>query len=190
MGVACQIAAVTQGATHVEAYVNAMADRNGPPLEELAVALEMLYGVKTGIKLEKLYELCQFVSKKSTVPISPQKGVSGANTFILNEDKFIGDILRRETFEPLSYLWEGYLPQVIGRGDYQLIWDKQTLQGERGIRAKLEIMGFEYTDEDVKRVNEVLREKIYAKTTYPMWLTEPEVDEVCRSMMKSGGDSR
>ena len=49
LGVACQIAAVTQGATHVEAYVNAMADRNGPPLEELAVALEMLYGVKTGI---------------------------------------------------------------------------------------------------------------------------------------------
>jgi isopropylmalate/homocitrate/citramalate synthase len=183
LGVAGQIAAVLAGATHVEAYTNGMADRNGPPMEELAVALEMFYGVKTGIKLEKLYDLCQFVSKKSTIPISPQKGVSGANTFILNEDKFIADFLKKETFKPLAYLWEGYLPSVIGRGDYKLIWDKQTLQGERGIRAKLEQMQLSYKDEDVKRVKDVLRERIYAKTTYPMWLEEPEVETICRTVV-------
>lgn len=181
LGVACQIAAVLRGATHVEAYVNGMSDRNAPPLEELAVALEMLYGVKTGIKLEKLYDLCQFVSKKSTIPISPQKGVTGANTFILNEDKVIADFFKKETFKPLAYIWEGYLPSVIGRGDYKLIWDKQTLQGERGIRAKLELMGLGSTEEDIKRIKEVLRERIYAKTKYPMWLEEPEVEEICRS---------
>ena len=182
LGVAGQIAAVMCGATHVEAYVNAMADRNGPPLEELAVALEMFYGVKTGINLEKLYDLCTFVSKKSTIPISPQKGVTGSNTFILNEDKFIADCLKKETFKPLAYLWEGYLPSVIGRGDYKLVWDKQTLQGERGIRAKLEQLQLKFTDEDVTRINEVLHDRIFAKTKHPMWLEEPEVEEICRSI--------
>jgi 2-isopropylmalate synthase len=183
LGVAGQIAAVLNGATHVEAYTNGMADRSGPALEELAIALEMFYGVKTGIKLEKLYDLCKFVSQKSTIPISPQKGVSGANTFILNEDKFIADFLKKETFKPLAYLWEGYLPGVIGRGDYKLIWDKQTLQGERGIRAKLDQMKLDYTDQHVKRVKEVLREQIYAKTIYPMWLEEPQVEDICRSVV-------
>jgi isopropylmalate/homocitrate/citramalate synthase len=183
LGVAGQIAAVLCGATHVEAYTNGMSDRCGPPLEELAIALEMFYGVKTGIKLEKLYDLCKFISRKSTIPISPQKGVSGANTFILNEDKFIADFLKRDAFRPLAYLWEGYLPSVIGRGDYRLIWDKQTLQGERGVRAKLEQMQLSCTDQDVRRVNEALREKIYAKKTYPMWLEEPEVEDVCRAVV-------
>jgi 2-isopropylmalate synthase len=186
LGVAAQIAAVVNGATHIEAYTNAMADRNGPPLEELAVALEMFYGVKTGIKLEKLYDLCKFVSKKSTIPISPQKGVTGANTFILNEDKFIADFLKKETFKPLAYLWEGYLPSVIGRGDYKLIWDKQTLQGERGIRAKLEQLKIDYTDDDVKHIKDILRKRIYAKTTYPMWLEEAEVENICRNAMNGG----
>jgi isopropylmalate/homocitrate/citramalate synthase len=143
----------------------------------------MFYGVKTGIKLEKLYDLCKFVSQKSTIPISPQKGVSGANTFILNEDKFIADFLKKETFKPLAYLWEGYLPSVIGRGDYKLIWDKQTLQGERGIRAKLDQMKLDHTEQDVKRIKEVLREQIYARTTYPMWLEEPQVEDICRSVV-------
>jgi isopropylmalate/homocitrate/citramalate synthase len=197
LGVAAQIAAVLNGATHIEAYTNAMADRSGPPLEELAVALEMFYGVTTGIKLEKLYDLCTFVSKKSTIPFSPQKGVTGANTFILNEDKFIADFLRKETFKPLAYLWEGYLPSVIGRGDYKLVWDKHTLQGERGIRAKLEQMNLDYTDQDIKCIKEILREKIYAKTKYPMWLEEPEVENICRSVVdgsasrtSSGAESR
>jgi 2-isopropylmalate synthase len=183
LGVASQIAAVLCGATHIEGYTNAMADRSGPPLEELAVALEMFYGVKTGIKLEKIYDLCKFVSGKSTIPISPQKGVTGGNIFLLNEDKFIADFLRKETFKPLAYLWEGYLPSVVGRGDYKLIWDKQTLQGDRGIRAKLEQMKLDYTDHDVKRIKDVLHERIYAKTTYPMWLEEPEVENVCRSVV-------
>src|SRR5207302_2934720 len=120
------------------------------------------------------YDLCRYVSKKSTVPISPQKGVTGANTFILNEDKFIADCLKKETFKPLAYMWEGYLPSVIGRGDYKLIWDKQTLQGDKGIRAKLDQLGLEYADDHVKDIKEILRERIYAKTTYPMWLEEPE----------------
>jgi isopropylmalate/homocitrate/citramalate synthase len=186
LGVAGQIAAVLCGATHVEAYTNGMSDRCGPPMEEVAIALEMFYGVKTGIKLEKLYDLCKFISQKSTIPISPQKGVSGANTFILNEDKFIADFLKKETFKPLAYLWEGYLPSVIGRGDYKLIWDKQTLQGERGIRAKLEQMQLDHTDQDIKRIKDALRERIYAKTTYPMWLEEPEVEDVCRSVIAAG----
>ncbi len=184
MGVACQVAAVLRGATHVEGYVNAMADRNGPPLDELAVALEMFYGVKTGIKLEKLYELSKYVSKKSTIPISPQKGVTGANTFLLNEDKFIADFLKKETFKPLAYMWEGFLPSVVGRGDYRLIWDKQTLLGETGIRAKLEQMGLKYTDDDVTRIKEIIRKRIYAKKQYPMWLEEPEVEDICRTSLK------
>lgn len=183
LGVAGQIAAVLTGATHVEAYTNGMADRSGPPLEEVAIALEMLYGVKTGIKLENLYDLCKFISQKSTIPISPQKGVSGANTFILNEDKFIADFLKKETFNPLAYLWEGYLPSVIGRGDYKIVWDKQTLQGERSIRAKLEQMQMACSEHDIGRIKDALREKIYEKKTYPMWLEEFQVEEICRNVI-------
>ncbi|MEW6671856.1 MAG: hypothetical protein AB1427_09130 [Thermodesulfobacteriota bacterium] len=183
LGVASQISAVLMGATHVEAYVNGMADRNGPPLEDLAVALEMFYGVKTGIKLERLYDLCKFVEQKSTLPISPLKGVTGSNNFILNEDKFIAECLLKENFTPLNYLWEGYLPNVIGRGDYKLVWDRQTIQGAKSVPAKLTQMGLKYTDDDVKQIRKIMREKIYAKTTYPMWLEESEVEEICRSVI-------
>jgi hypothetical protein len=41
------------------------------------------------------------------------------------------------------------------------------------------------SEEDVKQIKDVLRERIFAKTIYPMWLEEPEVENICRSVVEA-----
>ncbi|MEW6398872.1 MAG: pyruvate carboxyltransferase [Bacillota bacterium] len=53
----------------------------GAALEELVVALETLYGVKTGVKMEKLYELCQLTVGLAGHRLPTNKPVVGERLF-------------------------------------------------------------------------------------------------------------
>jgi len=41
------------------------------------ICLEMLYGIRTGIKMERLAEICRFMEKASGVKVQRHKAVCG-----------------------------------------------------------------------------------------------------------------
>ena len=82
LGTASTIAALKEGASVAHVTVNGIGERAGSVgLEPLAVSLEALYGVKTGIKLEKLLELSELVTKLTNFPVASNKPIVGNRLF-------------------------------------------------------------------------------------------------------------
>ncbi|MDC0598858.1 2-isopropylmalate synthase [Gammaproteobacteria bacterium] len=78
MGVATELAAVEVGASVVHSCVNGLGERTGnAAMEELVLALEVLYGIEMNYDMKKFPELFELVSKISNIPIAVNKPVGG-----------------------------------------------------------------------------------------------------------------
>lgn len=65
--------------------VNGLGDRAGnASFEEIAASLEILYGIKTRIKLEKLYALSRYVETITGIQCQRHKPVVGEMPFSKN----------------------------------------------------------------------------------------------------------
>lgn len=111
MAVANTCAAVEGGAEMIDLVVNGLGDRAGNcSMEETVMALECLYHVPTGFKLEKLMNLSRLVEKISKIALPKNKPIVGSNTFIHEADIHVAAILSgySNTFEP-------YKPELVGQ---------------------------------------------------------------------------
>src|SRR5215472_11060179 len=82
MAVATELAGVEAGAEVVHSCANGLGERTGnAALEELMVALHVLYGYDTQYQLAKLPELGDLVSRISNLPIAVNKPILGARNF-------------------------------------------------------------------------------------------------------------
>ena len=109
--VANTCAAVEGGAEIVDLVVNGLGDRAGNcSMEETVMALECMYRVNTGFKLEKLMDLSRMVEKITKIALPKNKPIVGTNTFIHEADIHVAAILSgySNTFEP-------YKPELVGQ---------------------------------------------------------------------------
>ena len=82
MAVATELAGVEAGAEVVHSCANGLGERTGnAALEELIVALHVLYGYDTQYNLAKLPELGELVSRISSFPIAAEQADSGRSQF-------------------------------------------------------------------------------------------------------------
>ncbi|MFC1803729.1 hypothetical protein ACFL0D_07175 [Thermoproteota archaeon] len=90
MAVANALGVVLGGVSVLQTTVNGMGEYSGIlPLEEVAVALPMHLGVSTGIKLDKLKSLSDFVARATGVPTSIHKPSVGEYTYSVPETEEI-----------------------------------------------------------------------------------------------------
>ena len=109
VGLANTLAGIEAGASSADVAIMGLGERTGgAPLDELAMALEGLYGVSTGIKLEALYDLSKFMERLTGVVIPPMKPVVGANCFAQKLDIHV--MLTAERPD----LLEPYEPKLVG----------------------------------------------------------------------------
>jgi isopropylmalate/homocitrate/citramalate synthase len=132
------LTAVECGAVAPHVCVNGLGERAGnASLEEVVLCLESLYGVRTGIRTERLYELSQLVEEISGVPIAANKALVGYNAFSHEAGIHTHGILAHTlTYEPLQ-------PEVVGR-TRQMILGKHT--GKAALVEKLKERGITATD--------------------------------------------
>ena len=132
------LTAVECGATAPHVCVNGLGERAGnASLEEVVMGLESLYGVKTGIRTEALYELSQLVEELSGVPIAANKALVGYNAFSHEAGIHTHGILANTlTYEPMQ-------PEVVGR-HRQMILGKHT--GKAALVEKLKERGITAPD--------------------------------------------
>jgi isopropylmalate/homocitrate/citramalate synthase len=82
LGVANTIAGLSNGAKAAHVSVNGIGESAGNvALEEVVLALMLLYGIDCGVDLEKLNEVSKLVSELSNIPIPVNKPVLGRNIF-------------------------------------------------------------------------------------------------------------
>jgi len=102
------LAAVEGGANWIDCAWLGIADRGGAVAVEEAAPLFEMYGIETGIKLEKLYDLCVFVRDAYGIDLPPWKPVVGENW---NKEEGAGHLDGAEAAEATI----GIHPRIVGR---------------------------------------------------------------------------
>lgn len=151
MAVTNSIAGLLGGATSVSTTVNGIGERAGnASLEELIMALKLLYNKDLGFNTEVINELSQIVSKYSNIPIPDSKAIVGNNVFRHESGIHVDAILQ----DPLSY--EPYLPEMIGT-KRKIVLGKHS--GRSAIEEKLDTLNLKLSDEKVKEIVTLVKQE-------------------------------
>jgi 2-isopropylmalate synthase len=109
LAVANSLAAAEAGTDQLQVCMNGIGERAGnAALEEVAVALKTMYGIETNIRLEKIYETAQLVSRLLRIPIPVNKPIIGQNAFAHESGIHTHAVITSpSTYEPIS-------PEMVG----------------------------------------------------------------------------
>ncbi len=149
MATANTVAAVQAGAREIHVTVNGLGERGGnAALEEVVLALSHFHGVKTGVKLNKLYNISKLVEHNTGVPVSPTKAVVGENAFTHGAGIHTHGVLAHpSTYEPIS-------PEVVGH-HRKLVFGKHV--GSHAIESEIRRMGLKPTKKQVQEIFEQVK---------------------------------
>src|SRR5207244_293673 len=140
----------------VHSCANGLGERTGnAALEELIVALHVLYGYETPYRLDRLPELGALVSRLSNLPIAVNKPVLGAHNFTRESGIGVDLVVTK----PLAMF--GTHPALPGRSGDVVLGKKS---GKASITYSLEQLGLAgVSDEAVSEMLRIVKERSIAK---------------------------
>jgi D-citramalate synthase len=112
-------------------------------LEEIAVALKLLYNVETSIRTEKIYEVSRTVSRLTGMQVQPNKAIVGSNAFAHESGIHTHAISK----DPLTY--EAIKPELVGAAR-RLVSGKHA--GSTGLRQSLTEMGLRPSEAEFEEI--------------------------------------
>ncbi|BDZ51341.1 hypothetical protein GCM10025867_35820 [Frondihabitans sucicola] len=160
------VAAATVGASP-DVSMNGVSYRSGfAPLEEVVLALETLYGVDTGIELNRIESVSRLVARETGIPVPPLKPLTGGYAFLKHMP---GDAAAaipgdQSVFPPVSH---GLVPSRMGQ---EMTWVWGGLSSDGMTRALGHRAGEELSPAEVSAVRRVLDAEVGAIDRYPRWL--------------------
>ena len=148
MATANSLAAVEAGARQIECTINGLGERAGnTALEEVVMALRVRNDImpfQTGVDSTKLMNISRRVAAVSGFPVQFNKAIVGKNAFAhesgIHQD---GMLKNAETFEIMR-------PEDVGLTETNIVMGKHS--GRAALRSKLEDLGFELGDNQLKDV--------------------------------------
>ena len=148
MATANALAAVEAGARQVECTINGLGERAGnTALEEVVMALKVRSDImpyETGIDTKRLMQASRMVASVSGFPVQYNKAIVGKNAFAhesgIHQD---GMLKNAETFEIMR-------PEDVGLTETAIVLGKHS--GRAALRSKLEALGYELGDNQLKDV--------------------------------------
>lgn len=175
-GLACAntLAGIASGADYASTTINGLGERCGnAPTEEVAVALEVLYGVRTGLDLAKLTGISRLVAQLSGVSTQANKAVVGAGAFQHESGMTVAGVLQ----DPFTA--EPYRPELVGQQRRILLGKKS---GLASISYKVKEMGLPVPAD---RFPEMLARVKQAALAKHRALTDDEFRAVADAMLGS-----
>lgn len=178
------IAAVTAGCEVIDLSVNGLGDRAGiAALEVVVPVLEILYGVDTGVKVEKMQSLSDFVEELYGIRMQQHYPIVGDSMWVHEEDPHIARILMAR--ESTQDAWAAYniiKPEVFGAKEIlQFSPTSVHKSPESCLTIKIRQMGLSATDKQfdelISRILEISDERKFA--------TEEEVEKLIEEILKS-----
>ncbi|AEF96853.1 2-isopropylmalate synthase [Methanotorris igneus] len=149
MATANTVCAIRGGAVQCHVTVNGVGERAGnASLEEVVMALQVLYGYETNIKTEKLYETSRVVSRLMKLPVPPNKAIVGDNAFAHEAGIHVDGLIKNtQTYEPIQ-------PELVGNRR-RIILGKHS--GRAALKYKLNLMGIEVSEEQLNEIYEKVK---------------------------------
>lgn len=152
LGMATSLAGWEAGADVIHVAVNSLGYRCGnPATEEVALALAALYGVDTGVRLEKLYSLSVLAQEASDQPVAFNKPLSGPGAF--GYERYAQILKATEMGLPQAFF--PYRPETIGRKPLLILskWSDVAM-----VRHKMAELGRTVGDAQAEELLELVRE--------------------------------
>jgi len=164
------LSAVTAGASVVHTSVNCLGERSGnAATEEVALNLELLLGVHTGVKLDKLYPVAHMIADMTKIPIARNKPVVGDNEFTYESGMVVYVVERLAASERP---FQTYLPEVIGRKGWDVVLGKGT--GAGVVANKLTQLGLTATKEQISEITQ----RVKREASLRKWSISDDVLEI------------
>jgi methanogen homocitrate synthase len=149
MALSNSISGLLAGANGVSTTVNGIGERAGnTSLEELVMALKIIYDVDLGFNIKIFYELSKLVEELTSLRIPETKPIVGRNVFRHESGIHVDAVLE----EPLTY--EPFLPELIGH-QRRIVLGKHS--GCRAVKAKLDECGIEVTRDELCQIVEKVK---------------------------------
>ena len=154
---ATTIGGILGGGTTCELSVNGLGDRAGnASLEEVVLQLEAFYGIKTGLKLEKLLNLCRVVEEVTGIKVHSYKPIAGENVFTHESEAHAGFILQEGLNIKYASKSEAYSPEAVG-GRRRVKFGGTSLTGGM-IKQRMNQIGLQYGEKETNEVRNRIKE--------------------------------
>jgi isopropylmalate/homocitrate/citramalate synthase len=168
LATAAAVAAARAGANWIQGTVNGMGERAGNAnLPEIALALRGLYGVETGLRLDRVRAFSERLRALSGYELEPYKPLVGENLFRRESGAVASQFHDPPAIEP-------YSSTLVGTGRSIVLGKKS---GIDSIRIKAEELGLDL-DDDAQR--ELLARVKELGTTKRDILTDEEFRQLAR----------
>ncbi|MGB9866424.1 MAG: homocitrate synthase/isopropylmalate synthase family protein [Bacillota bacterium] len=149
LATATSLAGLEAGAQSVHVCVNGLGERTGnAALDEVCLALELLYGYRTGIKLDKLVQLSKMLEELSGIKPARNKPIVGESAFM----REIGLGMEAVYSMPLAIF--PYKPGLVGQ-QIRVVLGKKS--GKESVKVKAAELGVTVPDHKLDVVVEEVK---------------------------------
>jgi isopropylmalate/homocitrate/citramalate synthase len=132
------VAGALAGASYLSTTINGLGERAGnTALEEVVLALKVLYGVEVGIDTTRLRAISEEVERRSGVALQTHKAVVGRGAFVHETGMVVAGVIN----DPFTA--EAYAPELVGQVRSIVVGKKS---GKASIQFKLAQMGVSADD--------------------------------------------
>lgn len=185
LAVANTLAALACGVEVVHSTVSGLGERAGnTPMEELALALSMLYGVEQSLNTEEFYGLSRLVCERAGHRVPTNRPVVGERLYEVESGIIAGWLQRCAKDYPTEvfpYHWD-----VVGQPAARVVYGKGS--GIASVEVALESLGVEL-DEPVRRalLDAIKQRGLSLKSLLPLEEVAALVESVTASSQAGAG---
>jgi 2-isopropylmalate synthase len=178
--VGCVLEAVANGASVIHTAFNGLGDRTGNvATEEVIMALELLAGIKTGIKLDGIAGVSLAIENISRRVLPGNKPIVGRDLNKL-ETGIAADLHRKFKDAGIDVTIQAFVPEVVGQEPYHLVMGKNS--GAATIEFYLDQHGLKATEDQVKDITD--RVKWQGRVQHTL-LTDAQFLKICGDVIGS-----
>jgi isopropylmalate/homocitrate/citramalate synthase len=147
LGAANTILALAAGADVAHTTISGIGERAGnAPYEDVALALLTMYGIDTGLKYEKMYELSRYVQEVTGLKVRQNRGIIGEDIGKIESGIITDWYKNANAVAPLEL--SPYLYSLTGHPEFEIVMGK--MSGVTTIDMALDKLDIEVEDPDVK----------------------------------------
>jgi isopropylmalate/homocitrate/citramalate synthase len=169
---------VAEGASVIHTAINGLGERTGnAATEEVVMTLELLAGIKTGLRLDRLMDTSLLVENISRRKVPSNKPIVGRGLFD-NETGIGVDLHRKMQKNGFNITIQPFLPRIVGQDPLRLVLGKNS--GAATIEYFLDKLGFEATKDQVKEITDRVKSEGRLQRAL---LTEAQFSKICEEVI-------
>jgi isopropylmalate/homocitrate/citramalate synthase len=184
MATAGTIAAVIAGASP-DVALNGVSYRSGfAALEEVVLALDVLYGADTGIRLDRLQSASDRLAEIMAFPVPPLKPVVGYHQFLRESPQDIAKIVAGKGPTDFAAMGSSVSPALTG-SEYHWVWAAQGVP--LIVQTVAGTLGVTLSEAEIASICEQLEAIVARQASYPKWATAGDVEAAVQGAVTARG---